>query len=184
MRILPGLLLVGLLFSASNADGRETRPLSLDEKVKASDAVFVGRVLSVSRPNTEVAGVGEYATVRIERVLKGTETPETVLFVTKGFSAELNPLCCAANRAYLFFAKRGVDVFELTDAGVSLSLKEEETYFSAVNGPYGTYAVEGGNVLGWDDQSAEQKVVSIDHVARLICRRSKMPAREEDDAGE
>lgn len=183
MRILPGLLLVGLLFSVSNVDGRETRPLPLDEKVKASDAVFVGRVLSVSRPSTEVAGVGEYATVRIERVLKGTETPETVLFVTKGFSAELNPLCCAANKTYLFFAKHGVDVFELTDAGASLSLKEEETYFSAVNGPYGAYAVEGGNILGWDSQSAEEKVVSIDHVARLICR-SKMPAREEDDAAE
>ena len=154
---------------AQNVSARETTALSLEEKLGTSDLVFVGTVLSVTRPSTEVAGVGEYATVRIDRVLKGTESRDTVLFVTKGFSAEMNPLCCAEAKSYLFFAKRGFDVFDVTEAGASLVRKGQKSHLSSVNGPYSTYLVQGGHILGWKAQSGEDRAISVDQLAQLIC---------------
>lgn len=168
MRGIKIALFVVLLLLSHGLYGRETKQLSLQEKVAASDLIFVGTVVSVDRPSSEIAGVGEFATVRIERYLKGRSSPREISFVTKGFSSELNPLCCAEGKSYLFFARDGFDVMEFGESGAFIVRHGREDYVSATNGPYSAYPIENGHVVGWSKPDAGS--ITLEEAVRLICK--------------
>ncbi len=158
------------LLAGGQTAARETQRLGLAEKVAASDLIFVGKVLSIETPAAPAAGVGRYAVLRAERVIRGGDVPEPVKFVVRGFSQELDPDCCETGRRYLVFARRGFDVFSLDPAGASVERQGKDAFHSAVNGAYGAYLIRGRCVRGWPDRSARRCVASVSDVVDAILR--------------
>lgn len=162
------ILLVGFVLSANFALARETRLLSLDEKVSASDAIFIGKIISIEDPDPSIPGVERYVVVQVEQVLLGRNFPQTVQFVIKGFSQELDPLCCQKKRKYLFFAHRGFEIFDFNPEGAVIIRREENRFYSATNGPYSTYLIKRGCMIGWPDQSGHRCIASVQKVSEEV----------------
>jgi hypothetical protein len=115
-----GALAACLLATARNVGANDVPRYSLEKKVRFSDLVFLGHVVSIrsEKPN----GAGEqFAHVRIDTMLKGAARDYAdVLF--RGMVAEFDPECCEVGKGYLF-----------------LVVKLNDGTFSSVNGPFGVY---------------------------------------------
>jgi hypothetical protein len=87
--------------------GYAIKEFSLEEKVKRSDMVFIGRVVSI----TDSFCFMEHrcADVEISTVLKGKSKLVRVLW--GGPISEFDPACCEVDKSYLFFLKRRKDNF-------------------------------------------------------------------------
>jgi hypothetical protein len=123
-RVLSAILVLSASISLM---GRSTafdlKEMTLDEKVSHSSIVVVGHVLSTQRGGDAPETQTEYATIRVETVLKG-RPPLTFQFLTRGFVAESNPLCCQVGSKYLFFLER-----------------RNDGRYASVNGRYGVYLI-------------------------------------------
>lgn len=97
------LTLLGILFLSGPMHANYVQELSLQEKVRRSTIVFIGRVTSV----TEEPCFNQHrcAEVEILDVLKGKKT-ETVRVLWGGPITEFDPACCEVGDDYLFFLKR------------------------------------------------------------------------------
>lgn len=148
--VLTALLLV---LSSQSALSRETRRMCVPEHIAVSDVVFTGKAITLVEPAAKIPGVNRYAVIEVLEVLKGS-VPRKVSFVVSGYSAELNPDCCKIGKKYLFFAKRGYDVFELSSGRFSVSTKGKEGFLSATNGKFSTFPLQGAKVVGWPTNSS------------------------------
>jgi hypothetical protein len=103
--ILSGV--VALLFVESGF-AYAVKELTLESKVKKSDIVFIGRVVSVS----EQLCFKEFRCAEVEmlEVLKGNKK-WVVRVLWDSPIAEFNPACCDVGSHYLFFLKRRKGVF-------------------------------------------------------------------------
>lgn len=153
------------------AEARNTTEYDLPEKVNESDAIFIGRVISLKEPEPRINGVGEYAVVTVEKVIKGDGVGRERKFVVKGFSAELNPDCCQVGETYLFFAKDGYDVFAVGEGEISMSRIGEGKFLSAANGEFSTYVISDERVVGWGKRSDSSSRVDIpkEKVLKGLC---------------
>jgi hypothetical protein len=149
------LFLFALLSFSSSLPARQTKQLSLAEKITESDLIFVGNVVSISQSKLENHGASQFAKVKVVRIIKGKRLPIYVNFVTRGFSAEMNPACCEAKTRYLFFAKRGYPVMVSNQNGLSIEYMEPDTFASAVNGIYSTHKIQKGYVYDWNTGGAK-----------------------------
>ena len=118
VRLLPIFV---LLMPAFAVFANQLRELSLEAKVAKSDAVFIGRVISVQANYAGGDGRNEYSLVAVENSLKGRPSG-TVFIESKGSISELNLLCCEVGANYLFFMQ-----------------KAKNGSFISVNGPFGVY---------------------------------------------
>lgn len=98
---------------------------SLDEKVHDSSVVLIGTVTEI-QSRTEEIGEFEYASVRVEAVLKG-KVPESVRVLTKGGIAEQYGYG-RAGRRYVFF--------------LGVPGKPSDYYF-LINGRFGMVPADG-----------------------------------------
>lgn len=143
------LAALSIAMIASAAESRDLRRMCIQERVAASDAVFVGKVLALAEPEQETAGVNKYAIVQVQDTFKGS-LPERVNFVVSGYSAESNPACCEPGDTYIFFSRRGHDVFELSGDGIVATTLGKDRYLSATNGKFSTFLVRGDQVTHWE----------------------------------
>lgn len=97
--------------------------ISLQQKVKQSTIVVIGKVKSVSVSDEHCIANNRCADVRVTQVLKGKASGK-VLVLFAGEDSEANPLCCEVGASYLFFITR-----------------VSGNYYATVNGPYGIYKV-------------------------------------------
>jgi hypothetical protein len=87
---------------------------SLEEKVRRSDIVFIGHVVSI----TDHVCYKEFACADVQflEVLKGKKI-KTVRVLWGSPITEFNPACCEVGKNYLFFLKRRRgDFFETVNA--------------------------------------------------------------------
>lgn len=140
-----------LFFSlaTSAATARLTSPMSLQEKINNSDLVLVGIAKATIAPSQKLDGVERYTVIEIQSVLYGGQMGFSTNFVTIGFSEELDPRCCKVGERYLLFVKRGFTVFKIRDKELGFSQERTNDFISAVNGPYSTYHISKGTVVGW-----------------------------------
>jgi hypothetical protein len=98
---------LAIFFFAGTISAYAVKELSLEEKVKRSDIVFIGRVVSVS----ESMCFKEHrcAEVDVSTMLKGKKQALRVLW--GGPITEFDPACCDVGTDYLFFLKRRKGVF-------------------------------------------------------------------------
>jgi hypothetical protein len=103
LRICQLLLVTAALLFVEIGHANAIKESSLEEKVKRSDIVLIGRVTSIS----ESFCFKEFrcADVQMLEVLKGKKN-QIVRVLWDGPIAEFNPACCALNAHYLFFLKR------------------------------------------------------------------------------
>lgn len=137
----------------SVAQSRETREMSIAERIEASDAVFVGKAVTLVEPVPKMSGVNRYAVIEVQDVLKGSVSSR-VNFVVSGYSAELNPTCCEMGQTYIFFSRLGYDVFKLSDGSLGTSVLGKDRFLSAVNGRFSTFLVHGNDVTDWRADSS------------------------------
>ncbi|TXI51213.1 MAG: hypothetical protein E6Q50_01585 [Lysobacter sp.] len=159
------------------ASARETKSLCLHEKALRSDAIFIGSVLSVQDTHEKTAGIYKYAVVRVDKVLKGPQKKGEIKFVTRGISSELNPLCCKLGEKYIFFARRGIDVFDDSNDRLRVIRTNTEEYFSATNGHYSVYLINDGMVSGWPLEEKRQTSVEIRIVLSEIKEAIRYPRK-------
>ena len=95
---------------------------SLEKKVRLSDIVVIGKVLSANN-RVSADTLFEFSAVRVEKALKGNP-PLVYRFLIEVRHFELDPNCCETGKVYLFFLQR---------------LKNGK-YWS-VNGAYGVYLI-------------------------------------------
>ncbi|MEL1263276.1 hypothetical protein [Pseudoxanthomonas putridarboris] len=169
-----GLLSILTLTGSDAAYARETRELCLDEKIESSEAIFIGRAVLLEEPSPHLAGVSQYAAVKVENVLKGNVADE-VRFVVRGFSSELNPPCCETDKVYLFFAKHGYELLELSGTEISSTIQDQDRFLSGTNGPFSTFQIHDDIVAGWNvGNTCGSTSASVADVQ--TCIRSKVSA--------
>lgn len=127
MRTLAFLLLAVAMaaFAGPNlANQAMDRPL--EEKVAASDIVFLGTVQQLDyAPPSGKKVVGRTALVHVDTPLKGNPKGDVLVAYDTG-EWELSPECCDMGRVYLFFLRKAPN----------------GTYVSAA-GQFGIYMVKG-----------------------------------------
>lgn len=92
--------------------------IDLDQKVRQSDLVLIGKVISTYQKGC--MQLNSCAKIEVINVLKGNDSGEVVVLFD-GEIAERDPLCCEVGKNYLFFIKR------------------IGSYYRSVNGPFGIY---------------------------------------------
>ncbi|MGH9456415.1 MAG: hypothetical protein ACRD2J_02095 [Thermoanaerobaculia bacterium] len=88
MRILRALIVAAALAAAVPAYASIARAVPFEEKVQASDAIVLGRVVATeSRWDPQKRWILTYSTLEVDRALKGTPAPRLTL-VTPGGSVD------------------------------------------------------------------------------------------------
>lgn len=154
-RISSVLLVLAVLCTQSASFAREVREYTLEQKVEASDLIFVGDVLSIERPKQETEGVEAFAVVSVTESIKGTQQGKELKFVVRGAIAESNPACCSVGSEYLFFARNGVQVLTLEENSIGGKIVLQGEFVSSSNGKFSTYPVVAGAVTGWHGKGPE-----------------------------
>lgn len=164
MKRISILLLVLAIFCVQSASfAREVREYTLEQKVEASDLIFVGNVLAIERPEQEAEGVKAFAVVNVTESIKGTQRGEELKFVVQGAIAESNPTCCSVGSEYLFFARNGVQVLTLEENSIGGRIDLQGEFVSPSNGKFSTYPVVSGVVSSWPSNGlgAEKPLASV-----------------------
>ncbi|MCY1345293.1 hypothetical protein D9M68_326020 [compost metagenome] len=113
-----------------HAQANQVAEYSLVEKVRRSDAALVGRVLALSK--VEASGVEiDYALIRVVVDLKDAGFSGDIKVVYREGVYELEPDCCAVDKSYLMFLRKG-----------------EDGFFYSVNGAYGIYKITDDDCIG------------------------------------
>jgi hypothetical protein len=102
------LVIISVLMLAKVCFANAVQELNLENKVKRSDIVFIGRVVAVS---ATVCFKEHYcADVEIQTLLKGKKT-QTLRVLWGGPITEFDSACCEVDKSYLFFLRRREGVF-------------------------------------------------------------------------
>jgi hypothetical protein len=117
------LLAACVVCGTSNALGNDVREMSLEKKVRMSDAVVIGQVVS-TKPEHSGESTLELASVSVSSVLKG-HPPKSIEVLSKGPIAEMDPDCCQIGGVYLFFL-----------------VHDKKGNFESVNGRFGVYPMQ------------------------------------------
>ncbi|KAF1723118.1 hypothetical protein [Pseudoxanthomonas wuyuanensis] len=165
-----------MVLGISSAESRETRRMCIKEQVDASDAIFVGKVITMTEPSKKTPGVNRYVVVEVHDVLKGT-APKEVNFVVSGYSAELNPACCEKDGTYIFFSRIGYDVFEEYGGSFVTTTLGKDRFLSATNGRFSTFHVQGDTVVGWQTEAACDASASALKPDVLACIHQQVAAQ-------
>jgi hypothetical protein len=149
MRIRVHILVAIVGFYFAPAEARLTREYSTQEKVMASDVIFIGTVASLHNSSLENHTFIDYARIAVEHVIKGEDLSASVDFITRGTVQELDPHCCQIGHTYIFFARRGYDSFYIKEKIFHSERIEKDRFLSSTNGSFGTYELSGGIVENW-----------------------------------
>lgn len=138
-----------MTFAFGCARGNELRQLGLEERVRVSDVIAVGRAEGArpefGRPGEQFRSINFV----IDRVVKGAPPGEIELIVS-GAIPELDPACCIEGKTYLLFAQEG----------------RKGRYF-VTNGVFGSFEVSNGAVVGWPSHEERSSKSLVDVLAEL-----------------
>ena len=148
-KIFTVLIFTALLSASYSVNANYIPKLSLDEKVKTSDIIFIGKVISI---DSEPIGKYQqkYAVVKITKSLYGIQGIKQIKVLFDGPISELNPLCCEIGFNYLFMLK-----------------KYKDDYYETSNGPYGIYKIDSSYIYGWDHPEYKEKTLLIDAINQI-----------------
>jgi len=155
---------VSILFSAC-VDASRLREMALPEKVEESDAILVIEVIRNVENASGDSDVDAHSEFMVSERVKWDGSSLSLRLVTYGPIPVMNPHCCLAGGKYLVFLRYGYRIFGILDGEIGIVTEGEADYVSVVNGRYGTYKIDDGQVIGWSDEP-----LALDSVVKEIRR--------------